>query len=61
MTMMALLPVVGERLLAGLAETAAMLLQAGQHDLIALAEMGAAEPRGIARAGIAPLLLCWFC
>ena len=53
----ALLPVFGQDLVAGLAEPGAVLLQAGQHDLIALIHMGAAEARHIARAGIVPLLL----
>ena len=46
-----------QRLLAGLAEPRAVLLQAGQHDLIAVIEMRAAKARRIPRAGIMPLLL----
>ena len=39
----ALPPVGRQRLLAGLAESRAVLLQAGQHDLIAVIEMRAAK------------------
>ena len=44
-------------LLAGLAEPRAVLLQAGQHHLIAVIEMRAAKARRIPRAGIMTLLL----
>ena len=53
----ALPPVGRQRLLAGLAEPRAVLLQAGQHHLIAVIEMRAAKARRIARAGVMPLLL----
>ena len=53
----ALPPVGRQRLLAGLAEPRAVLLQAGQHHLIAVIEMRAAKARGVPRAGIMPLLL----
>ena len=45
-----------QQILASLAEPGAVLLQAGQHDLVAFAEMGPAEPLGIARAGVLALL-----
>src|SRR5690349_7255407 len=58
MTMVSGLPsVCGQRRLAGLAQPRAVLLQAGQHNHVAVIEMGAAEARGIARAGILALLL----
>jgi hypothetical protein len=44
-------------LLAGLAEPRAVLLQTGQHHLIAVIEMRAAKARCIPRAGIMTLLL----
>jgi hypothetical protein len=53
----ALPPVTGECLLAGFAEPRAVLLQAGQHHLIAVIEMRAAKARRIPRAGIMTLLL----
>ena len=37
---------------AALAELAAVLLQAGQHDHVAVIEMGPAKSLGVARAGI---------
>ena len=46
------LPVLGQHLLARAAEVLAVLLQAGQDDLVALAYMSAAEARDVARAGI---------
>jgi hypothetical protein len=46
-----------QRRLARLAQPCAILLQASQHDLVTIIEMRAAEPRGIAPAGILPLLL----
>ena len=52
-----LLPVAGQHLLARLAEPGAVLLQARQHDLVAVIEMGAAKARGVARAGVLALLL----
>ena len=51
-----LLPVAGEQSLAALAEPGAVLLQAGQHHLVAFTEMGPAEPRSIAPAGVLSLL-----
>src|SRR5581483_1313709 len=47
-----LLPVFGQHLFAGAAEALAVLLQAGQHHLVALAHMGAAEAGHIARTGV---------
>jgi hypothetical protein len=47
-----LLPVLGQHLFAGAAEALAVLLQAGQDHLVALAHMGAAEAADIARAGV---------
>ncbi len=52
----ALLPVLGQDLVAGLREPGAVLLQAGQHDLIAFIHMGPAKSRDVARAGVMPLL-----
>ena len=52
-----LLPVIRQHLLAGLGELAAILLQAGQHDLITFLHVRPAKPRDIARAGIMALLL----
>ena len=48
-------PVRSQRRLAGLAQPRAILLQAGEHDHVTVIEMGAAEARGIARAGILAL------
>ena len=47
-----LLPVLRQHLLAAAAEALAVLLQAGEHDLIALAHLGAAEAADVARACI---------
>jgi hypothetical protein len=52
-----LLPVLVQNFHARLAEPGSVLLQASQHDLVALIHMGAAKPRDIARAGIMLLLL----
>jgi len=52
----ALLPIIGQHLFAGLAEPGAVLLQAGQHDRIAVIHHRTAEARNVARAGIVPLL-----
>jgi hypothetical protein len=49
--------VVDQLLLTRPAEPGAILLQARQHDLVAIAEHGPAKPRGVARAGILALLL----
>jgi hypothetical protein len=51
-----LLPVIGQYLCAGLAEAGAIFLEAGQHDLVAIIHVGAAEPRNVPRAGIVSLL-----
>jgi hypothetical protein len=51
-----LLPVIGQNLRAGFAETGTILLQARQHDLVAVIDLRAAEPRDIARAGVVSLL-----
>ena len=52
-----LLPVARQRLLAALADLGAVLLQAGQHDLIAILHLRPAILRDVARAGRhAPLL-----
>src|SRR5881227_2064346 len=52
-----LLPVARQYLLAGLADLGAVLLQAGQHDLIAILHVRPAIPRNVARAGVMSLLL----
>ena len=52
-----LLPVARQHLLAGLADLRAVLLQAGQHDLIAILHLRPAKPRDVARAGVMPRLL----
>jgi hypothetical protein len=52
-----LLPVIGQRLLATLAQPSPMLLQASQHGVVAVIENGTTMSLGIARAGVAPLLL----
>jgi hypothetical protein len=48
--------VLGQHLLAGAAETLAVLLEAGQHDLVAGIHLGAAKARNVASAGI---MLAW--
>ena len=53
----ALLAVLCQDLEAGLAQPGTILLQAGQHDLIAFIHVSAAVARDIARAGIVLLLL----
>jgi hypothetical protein len=53
----ALLPVLGQNFLAGLAQAAAVLLQACQHGLIAIAHYRPAMTRHVAGAGVMPLLL----
>ena len=45
-----------QHFLAGLADPRAVLLQAGQHDLVAVIHIGAAKSRDVASAGIVPLL-----
>src|SRR5580692_10939448 len=52
-----LLPVVGQHLVAGLAEAGAVLLQAGEHHLIAVIHDRAAVPRHVACAGVVAGLL----
>jgi hypothetical protein len=47
-----LLPVIGQDFRAGPAEPGAILLQAAQNHLIALADMGPAKARGIPRTGV---------
>ena len=56
MTEQQLLPVIGQHLLAGLAEPGAVLLQAGQHDLVAIIHLRTAKARDVTRAGVVPLL-----
>ena len=51
------MPVIGQHLLAGFGEPAAILFQARQHDLIAFLDVRPAKPRDIACAGIMSLLL----
>ena len=51
-----LLPVVGQNLRAGVAQPGPVLLQARQHDLVAIIHLSAAKPRDIPRAGVMPLL-----
>src|SRR3954453_13500778 len=51
------LPVACQRRLTRPGEPAAVLLQAGQHHLVAFVEMCAAITRGVAPAGILPLPL----
>jgi hypothetical protein len=46
-----------QRLLTGLADPGAVLLQARQHDLIAIIHLRPAKPRNIPRAGVMPLPL----
>src|SRR5215468_9582658 len=46
----------GQCRLAGLAQPCTILLQAGEHDHVAVIEMSAAKARGITRAGILALL-----
>jgi hypothetical protein len=52
-----LLPVLGQHLLAALAELRAILLQAGEHGAIAIVHHGTAEARNVARASIMAGLL----
>src|SRR5207237_6602143 len=52
----ALLPVIGQHLVAGFRESRAVLLQAGEHDLVAVIHMRAAKARDVARAGVVSLL-----
>jgi hypothetical protein len=49
--------VIGQDLRAGLAEAGAVLLQASQHDLVAIIHHGPAMARNISCAGVMPLLL----
>jgi hypothetical protein len=49
--------VTGQQLLAGPADPGAVLLQARQHDLIAVIHVGPAKTRDIPRAGVTSLLL----
>ena len=42
----------GQRLLTGLADAGAVLLQARQHDLVAVIHLGPAKPRDVAGAGV---------
>jgi hypothetical protein len=56
MTVCKLLPVAGQHLLARLADAGAVLLQTGQHDLVTILHLGAAESRDVAGAGIMALL-----
>jgi hypothetical protein len=56
MTDQMLLPVIGQHLLAGPAEPAAMLFQTPQNDRVAVVDDSSAETRDIARAGVVPLL-----
>jgi hypothetical protein len=51
-----LLTVIGQNLRAGPAEPAAVLLQACQHDLVAVIDVSAAKPRNVPRASVMPLL-----
>jgi len=51
-----LLTVIGQDLRAGPAQPAAVLLQARQHELVAVIDVGAAKPRDVARASVMPLL-----
>jgi hypothetical protein len=51
-----LLPVVGQNLRAGVAQPGPVLLQARQHDLVAIIHLSAAKPRDIPRAGVMALL-----
>jgi hypothetical protein len=46
------LPVLGHQPLAGPTDAAAVLLQAGEHGLIAVVDDWAAKARSIARAGV---------
>ena len=52
-----LLPVIDQDLRAGLAEAGAVLLQTGQHGLVAVIHHGPAMARNVARAGVMALLL----
>ena len=52
----ALLSVIGQRFRAGLAEPGTVLLQARQHDLVAVIHLGTAKTRDIPHTGIMPLL-----
>ena len=55
-----LLPVACQHLLAALADLGAVLLQAGQHDLVAILHLRPAIPRDVARAGSSwPCFCCW--
>src|SRR5436190_9146708 len=56
MTGSELLPVADQHLLTGLAEAGAVLLQARQHDHVALIHVRPAEPRDVAGAGVLALL-----
>jgi hypothetical protein len=51
-----LLPVIGQDLRAGPAQPATVLLQARQHELVAVIDVSAAKPRNVARASVMPLL-----
>jgi hypothetical protein len=44
--------VFGQHLVAAAADALAVLLQTGQHDLVALAHLGAAQARDVAGTGI---------
>ena len=50
-------PVARQRLLTALADTGAVLLQARQHDHVAVIHLGAAKARDVAGAGVMALLL----
>ncbi|HEY1638050.1 MAG TPA: hypothetical protein VGF62_05965 [Rhizomicrobium sp.] len=51
-----LLSVIGQNLVAGPAEPAAVLFQTTQHDHVAVVHLGATEAHYVARAGIVTLL-----
>jgi hypothetical protein len=51
-----LLPVADEGLLTSLAETRTVLLQAAQHDHVAIVHLGPAKTRNVTGAGFAALL-----
>jgi hypothetical protein len=57
MTRKKLLPVTDQHLLAGPADPGAILLQARQHDLVAVIHVSPAKTGHIPRAGVTPLLL----
>jgi hypothetical protein len=51
-----LLPVIGQNLGAGPAQSGTVLLQARQNDLVAVIDVSAAKTRDVPRTGIMPLL-----